>query len=500
MQRAPHARESRQQLFQGAGFSAADVLQNIEAVTANTIHRDITPPTISAQEEVLKTFHQYVEVMKDSEGYQALNLHSAFDAGASLLSLTVIIGFINYICLSSRGLIDDRITVVTLQNKIGLFLGLTTRLTGKSYASEVTQQLYAYADGECCRSFGLCRDVRVKPVADKVDMSRLLQQLWHPSHSTQSTRMRRQIGFCIKKAALTSSRPGQDVESSAAGYKNTNESLEWRDAEFMILPANSPVPVDDLDPATTAQSMQPSGRPRLCVKLTARLQKGKRGKKGQTLATVFLPEEISPSQPFSGPGHCVVTDLIVMAMADGVFENVRDFDQLGRLMKAVQPGQTIRLQMKDACLKIPILRAYTDGTHFIISQKKALKYAALYKQYESLGKGAGFEDDFRPYCLRRMGGNTLEESAAVTSAQRTQLMGHNQFSRIFQTNYLNTLVAVDLSAIAAGRVEDREAIKAVGRMSMNADVNAPISLSPAGLKRLLQIEEVDKARRVVDQV
>jgi hypothetical protein len=70
MQRAPHARESRQQLFQGTGFSAADVLQNIEAVTANTIHRDITPPTISAQEEVLKTFHQYVEVMKDSEGYQ----------------------------------------------------------------------------------------------------------------------------------------------------------------------------------------------------------------------------------------------------------------------------------------------------------------------------------------------------------------------------------------------------------------------------------------------
>jgi hypothetical protein len=109
------------------------------------------------------------------------------------------------------------------------------------------------------------------------------------------------------------------------------------------------------------------------------------------LTTVFLPEEISPSQPFSGPGHCVVTDLIVMAMADGVFKNVGDFDQLGRLMNAVQPDQTIRLQMKETSLKIPILRAYTDGTHFIISQTKALKYAALYKQYESLGKGAGFE-------------------------------------------------------------------------------------------------------------
>jgi hypothetical protein len=31
--------------------------------------------------------------------------------------------------------------------------------------------------------------------------------------------------------------------------------------------------------------------------------------------------------------------------------------------------------------------------------------------------------------------------------------------QLSQTNYLNTLVAVDLSAIAAGRVEDREAIK-----------------------------------------
>ncbi|KAJ6485753.1 hypothetical protein C8R45DRAFT_1098519 [Mycena sanguinolenta] len=277
MQRAPHARQTGPELFQAAGLSADDVFQNVPVITSNRIHRDLAPPTLHAQAEILKKFQDFIPVATGRPEFLHLDLSRAFDAGSPLLPLSLLIAFINYICMSSRGSIADRITVVTLQNKIGLFLGLTTRLTGSSYNSEITQQLYAYADGDCCRTFGLSRDVRVKPVADKVDVARILQQLWHPNHSTQSTRMRHQISFCIKKAGYTASRPGQDVESSAAGYRDQNEGLEYGDLDFIVTPPQTPLPPDILA-GTNSVENSVSSRPRLCVKLTSRLQKGKRGK------------------------------------------------------------------------------------------------------------------------------------------------------------------------------------------------------------------------------
>ncbi|KAJ6498853.1 hypothetical protein C8R45DRAFT_1071536 [Mycena sanguinolenta] len=143
MQRAPHARQTGPELFQAAGLSADDVFQNVPVITSNRIHRDLAPPTLPAQAEILKKFQDFIPVATGRPEFLHLDLNRAFDAGSPLLPLSLLIAFINYICMSSRGSIADRITVVTLQNKIGLFLGLTTRLTGSSYSSEITQQLYA---------------------------------------------------------------------------------------------------------------------------------------------------------------------------------------------------------------------------------------------------------------------------------------------------------------------------------------------------------------------
>jgi hypothetical protein len=55
-------------------------------------------------------------------GYNYINLSHSSQHFKLSLATVVIITFL--ICLSSRGSINERITVVTLQNKIGLFLGL----------------------------------------------------------------------------------------------------------------------------------------------------------------------------------------------------------------------------------------------------------------------------------------------------------------------------------------------------------------------------------------
>ncbi|KAF8161954.1 hypothetical protein K438DRAFT_1776231 [Mycena galopus ATCC 62051] len=482
MQRKPQAYQTSGELLHIRNAFATDILRNVNSVTSNRIHRNLTPPTIRAQTEIHHKFTQFVDLLKQQgkTEFDQHNLPHAFDTGAALLPLPVLIAFINYICLSSKGVIQEQITVVTLQNKIGLFLGLTTRLTGNSYASQVTRQLYAYADGAACEEFDLSRDVRIKPVADQVDVSRVLEQLWKPTHSTKSTRMRYQIGFCIKKAAASGSRPGQDVESSK--YRESNEAFEYRDLKFLIIPKDCPVPrePDDDKDVDTA----PVSRARLVTRLSARLQKGKRNNKKNV-------------SPFTGPGYCAVTDLAIMAMLDQAFTHVPDFDTLHRLME--NATKVITLQIKDKWLSIPVLRAYSDSQKGIISPNKALKYSTLYTQYTTLGVLAGFEEKFGPYCLRRMAANEMDSAPLVSSAQRTQTMGHNQFSRIFQSSYINQLVQVDLSAVAAGRQEDRVSIKMVGRMSMNADTSAPIAVSPEGLKHILQITEVKTAEDLLDQ-
>ncbi|KAJ7936423.1 hypothetical protein B0H13DRAFT_2303824 [Mycena leptocephala] len=497
MQRPPESYQTGTDLLQSRGLFATDVLRNVETVTANRIHRNLTPPTIHGQTQIQQKFGEFVELLKNQgkTEFDEYNLPHAFDVGATLLPLSVLIAFMNYICLSSQGSIQQRITVVTLQNKIGLFLGLTTRLTGNSYGPQITRQLYAYADSTACQDFNLSRDVRIKPVADQVDVSRVLVQLWQPTHPTKSTRMRHQIGFCIKKASASGSRPGQDVESSAAGYRNSNEALEYRDTQFTIVPANSVVPLepgDDPDVDTRAIS-----RPRMCVRLRARLQKGKRDNKKVAMDLVFLPQDLSGSEPFTGAGYCIVTDLVMMVMHDRALKHVPNLDVLHTLMKNATTVTT--LQIKAEWLNVPILRTYSDSQKGEISANKALKYSTLYSQYEKLGVLAGFQDKFGPYCLRRMAANEMDEAARVSSVQRTKTMGHNQFSKIFQSSYIKNLVQVDLSAVASGREEDRASIKAVGRMSMNADMNAPIAVSPEGLQKILDNAEVKVAQEALDK-
>jgi hypothetical protein len=168
MQRSSQAYQSGAEVFQSRGYSASDIFSNVEDVTANKIHRDLTPPTMHAQAQIQAKFSQFIAVLKEQNRteFDQYNLVHAFDAGADLLPLrkifrilhtilklngtaAVIIAFLNYICLSSRGSIDERITVVTLQNKIGLFLGLVcVSESDVTWTSVLNSQTDDRPDGE----------------------------------------------------------------------------------------------------------------------------------------------------------------------------------------------------------------------------------------------------------------------------------------------------------------------------------------------------------------
>jgi hypothetical protein len=113
---------------------------------------------------------------------------------------------------------------------------------------------------------------------------------------------------------------------------------------------------------------------------------------------VFPTEALSDDRMlFSGPGCCLTTDLLLMALEDQVLAEVSSLDDLRLLMEAVD--KPVRLGYKDdpAIAMMPILRAYLP--HSIdISKTKALTYHSLYFQLIGLGIRSGYEGTIH-YCI-----------------------------------------------------------------------------------------------------
>jgi hypothetical protein len=102
------------------------------------------------------------------------------------------------------------------------------------------------------------------------------------------------------------------------------------------------------------------------------------------LVLVFLPQDISSSEAFTGPGYCIVTDLVIMAMQDLVFAHVPNFDVLQQMMQNAEG--VIRLQYKPGCSEMAVLRAYTDGQSTLFHRTKLSNILLYINSMSSLAR------------------------------------------------------------------------------------------------------------------
>ncbi|KIJ08226.1 hypothetical protein PAXINDRAFT_158198, partial [Paxillus involutus ATCC 200175] len=325
------------------------------------------------------------------------------------------------------------------------------------------------------------------PIADGVDVCLLQKELWSEKDPIVSTRMHLQVSVFIGISAATASCPGTIVESSC--WEGSNEALIYKDLVFTILP---PSQCSNLLPSIgdTALQTVPSKSAMLALKLRFNLLKCHHKEEGYYTDTVIQTERLEEL------GLCLVTNFLIMALQDQAFEVVHNLDDLEHLMaNATTP---INLSIKASMKKVPVLRNY-EGRTKVISATKALTYNALYFQLVKLGIQAGFEERLNPYCLRRMGANNMDESAAVSAEQRRQVMSHEVTSRIFSSSYLSPLIHADLMGVAMGRQESLDAVHAIGRMSLNADKEAPIALSVEGTARIWKLPEIQELLAIQDK-
>ncbi|KAF8500941.1 hypothetical protein F5888DRAFT_1888207 [Russula emetica] len=459
------------------GFSSDQLQSRVGELVGLTVFRNIAKPTQDAHNSMGRRFREYLALLNDPRytGDEVL-AH-----GAPHLPLNVVMGFLDYLVMSSQGQIGEMITVGTLLGKVGVWIGMMNRINGTAQTTEMTRALYRYAGGECALRYGLKREVRDKPIADGVDVALLLMQLWSPTDTLLNTRMRQQVATYITLAADLASRPGNIIESCA--YKDSNEALSYQDLTFYILPPFNVERGQTIFAAPNMPTVSLAETPQLLVRVKFRYLKGKRADEDKFVEFALTCD------PLATIGHCAVTNFIIFAMQDNVFQNISSWDELQHLMTIADKPLIISMKNSDTIRQLPVLRNYIPRT-FNISPTKALSYNALYYQIQRVGRRAGFPDRLPLTCFRRKGANELDEAANVTVAQRTAIMGHDPLSRLF-LRYQSRLLNLDLHGMAQGREPDLAPIRALGRMSLNADKAAPIAVSVEERRRIWTLPEVE---------
>ncbi|KIJ26732.1 hypothetical protein M422DRAFT_55389 [Sphaerobolus stellatus SS14] len=342
--------------------------------------------------------------------------------------------------------------------------------------------MITYAKGDCATRFELSTRVRNKPTADGVDVRLLQSHLWTWDDPIPSTRTRRQLPTFISLACASASRPGTIVESS--GYANSNEALQYKHVEWHILPSRHIAP-DFSSPFRMAATLDgdkivmrdlskwQGEESTLGIKTTYDLLKGKRKNKGEFIEFVMKLEAIEDT------GLCAVINLLLLALEDGIFEVIHNLNDLFLLMS--KTPTSVSLRVKENKLDLAPLRAYVPHS-WSISPDRALEYDGLFYQLQRLALHTGFRVILTPTCFRRMAANLIERSS-LTAEQRKQIMGHEATFRIF-SRYQSTLAHGDFQGIAIGRRQSLETVQEIGRLSLNADKMAPITLSVEGTKAI----------------
>ncbi|KAJ6464146.1 hypothetical protein C8R47DRAFT_1224857 [Mycena vitilis] len=486
--RRPRGKKTAKEILADRGHTNED-LNNVVLDLHDRRHlKFIAEPTLDAHSQIRSSFEAYLQRLRQGS-FPNHDLTTLLKLGSPCPPLALLKGWLDHEAQIGVGLIRDTISVLTMGNKIGHFLGMYTRAVGTPIPKAISVELIAYARGECAIKYDLTTEQRVRPIADGVDVRILLLSLWSTADPIISTRLRFQLAAFILLAAYTVSRPGAIVESSA--YVGSGDALKWKGIEFLVIPPGDVpdvsdseslvIPLGDVPHVSDSESPESGTTARLAVKVTLDLLKGKRKDKSQFLSILIVQENSCQI------GMCLVTLLIILAVQDRIFRDFTTLEQLEAALRSATKAYT--LVIKKEALDTPILRA-VDQHSREVSPTAPWRYSHMLLQLSSLGLRTGLQDKLLPGALRRGGANVMDSE--LSEEQRKQHMGHNTGSKIFSA-YLSRLSMTDVQGLVQGRAQSLETVRAVGRMTLNRDVDAPIALSPDRRQEVLKEPEVQVA-------
>lgn len=345
--------------------------------------------------------------------------------------------FLRWLVRTSVPILDDQITVVTLDNKLSDLKKAIKLHTDFVFPQLWNRDLKELIEKNLPATEGLSTKTYKKSIAPVEVTKDLLRFAWRCDEYDWDTRSLIQLLFAAIILTFMGLRPGEMVESDA--WKGSNEGLLYKDF--------------------TLQRNAGPGYNGFSLHIRLRNRKGKRLNKSQK------PVMILKELPFAR-WMCPVTHFLALALADGVFEDCSTIEAI--TARKPPPGvRAYKFRMKECVKELPIFRArQNDGT---ISHSKILTYGCLRTLLLGLGQRAGLKDRLTSYCFRRAYGNALDKVA--TAAQRRQLMGHTG-EETFQF-YISEIVAVDAQSMVLGTTPDNAFIEMNQSMGLDTNFMAP---------------------------
>ncbi|KAF4636083.1 hypothetical protein G7Y89_g2010 [Cudoniella acicularis] len=401
------------------------------------LNKWIAPPISWGYENLIhiavKRFREFLEIIgpKDPR-IKVTDPQKYFSLGAQLFSLEIIKLFTLYLARTSSGMLDDRITVKTVQGYISNTISAAYRCTGKKQLEpEERKQVFVYIgvlghDGE------LSNKVRPKHVATSNDLDLLVDAAFSDAYSlsVKSIRVVLNMALYMNLFVDVCGRGSDLAWGGPMISEQENHCLCWNHCHFYV------VNVDDGDRVIAAN-------------IDIKYQKGQRRKDLQKTVTLrLLPVNMAMQDS--------LRLLATLALVDGVFGPGVSWSSI----LAIDPGElqiksgphTREIRQSDDFIEVPVFR---------------------------------FEHNAVPYTLRRGYANMLYLRASAED--RRFLMGHKTNSEIY-SNYHSAISMVHVQEL----FRDVRAVnnaEMVG-LSLNRIQHLPETISPEGWQTIEQDTEV----------
>lgn len=426
----------------------------------------IAPPSLSAitQKEHAASKQWFLEFMNDQ--HSNVDVESEyFTLGAPLPNVVVLKEYARYIVRSRRGQLSTKVSVKTVQSYMAMIISLIKRACGHRYMEPISQEIDNFIKTVLAPHEGLTTIMHDKPVAHSPDLTFILSKLYDPEYLQTFENMRTVLNLTLYMTMMVDT-CGRGGELARNFNHEEHMCLRWQDVEFY--------------------TFQSSDNHEFDIRANVKI----RWQKNQTLdesayKTIALPGLLPPSFALED----TLRLLLNLAILDGTIDGVSKWDDLLKLRIPPETAKTgRRVRMVSEKLALPVFRRMKK--HSLTTEP--VQTVDLHPLLRHLGQFCGLQYRFTGYAIRRGVANVLADK--TNEQNRMFLMGHTDRSSF--APYQSRISTIDFPAIFRG-IEER-AVLPQSSILLNRSDDAPVVLSEAGRKLVLQSDEATRARKLQD--
>lgn len=441
----------------------------------------LSPPTLATHAYVIDLVLEYLNRIDPGAGDNMRDSGTVDQRLNELASLKTILHFIVQCtkpASKDEGAKLSVVTVVSMATRLSSALhhfGKGPEANGYSAPAGV-KTLPAYVTSELRDEFELTTEIRRKFSCNAANLNALFAAIYSEKPVYHSLREMLQLHLLILISLNHITRPGEIMTTHH--YRDNEHGILWRDVKFVVTAGAE-------DRADTEKVVQ---RCQVGVEMTITNLKGHKGDETVTKTKLFYPE--------TDPKYDLVAIILALARLDDVLDKGFTVQEVLALDPAVVQdkfGGKLVLGVRPEKQQEPLLKKYDlEDDVYVISNEAAMPAERGRYLLRAAGKAAGFTKPLAFYDFRRTGANLINTPGVASPSEANLAMGHGVDATTSSKYYISRSSFVDTQALLAGRMQDRDRLKAGEGIPM---LTTPLGVDPGTRATAVEADPDVKAAR-----